>query len=220
MARKRKAGDGGKMADKGKAATSEKSKGEEKAYTETAQTVLESKDVENNMHSPSKDLSPEHVSHIEHIVESEILVEKEKVEPNSCQQVGIVPSLDEKNMEQKQVCGTTNAEPSSELNYKSMYYRSEKRIEQLMAENCHLSMKLEFANGKIEAYEKVNDAIGTAKDVLLIDSIRGKTQENATGNGDSAPDADNRKASPDKNDSKDASNVANRQKRVTRPRKK
>ncbi|XP_075504335.1 uncharacterized protein LOC142541752 isoform X2 [Primulina tabacum] len=211
MARKRKAGDVGKMAYKGKAPTSEKSIGEEKEHSETAQTVLESKDVENNM--------PEDVSHIEHTVETENLVEKGKEGSNSCQQVGTVPSLDERNTKQK-VCRTTNADPSSELGYKSMYITSQKQIEYLMAENCRLSMKLEFARGKIEAYEKVNDAIRTTKDVILVDSIRGKTQENAIGNADSAPDADNHVASPEKNDSKNASNIANEQKKVSRQRKK
>lgn len=83
----------------GKAPTSEKSIGEEKEQC-WLQTVLKSKDVENNMHSPN-DLLPEHVSHIEHIVESENLVEKGKEEPNSCQQVGNIPILDERSMEQK-----------------------------------------------------------------------------------------------------------------------
>ncbi|XP_073303569.1 uncharacterized protein [Primulina huaijiensis] len=211
MARKRKAGDVGKMANKDKAPTSEKSIGEEKEHSETAQTVLESKDVDDNM--------PEHVSHIKHIVESENLVEKGKEELNSCQQAGTVPSLDDRNTKQK-VCRTTNADPSSELGYKSMYITSQKQIEYLMAENCKLSMKLEFARGKIEAYEKVNDAIRTTKDVILVDSIRGKTQENAIGNADSAPDADNHVASPEKNDYKNASNIANDQKKVPRQRKK
>ncbi|XP_073049052.1 uncharacterized protein [Primulina eburnea] len=210
MARKRKAGDVGKTANKGKAPTSEKSIGEEKEHSETAQTVLESKDVEN---------MPEHVSHIEHTVESENLVEKGKEEPNSCQKFGTVPSLDERNTKQK-VCRTTNADPSSELGYKSMYITSQKQLEHLMAENCRLSMKLEFARGKIEAYEKVIDAIRTTKDVILVDSIRGKTQENANGNAESAPDADNHVASPEKNDSKNASNIANEQKKVSRQRKK
>lgn len=218
MGRKRKAVDGGKVANKGKTPTSEKTKGKEKEQSETAQTFLKSKDAE-NMHLPCNDLSPEHVSYIEHIVESENLVEKVMEEPSHCQQVGTVPILDERNMEQK-VCRTTNADPSSELSYKSMYISSQKQIESLMAENCRLSMKLEFARGKIEAYEKVNDATRTTKDVIPLDSILGKSEKYALGNGNSAPDADNHKDSPEKNDSKNASYIANEQKKVPRQRKK
>lgn len=85
----------------GKTPTSEKTEGKEKEQFETAQTLLESKDAKNNMHSPCNDLSPEHVSHIEQIVESENLVEQAKEEPKHCRQVGTIPILDERNMEQK-----------------------------------------------------------------------------------------------------------------------
>ncbi|KZV18522.1 hypothetical protein F511_21701 [Dorcoceras hygrometricum] len=219
MGRKRKATDVGKMANKGKTPLSEKLKGEEKEHAETAQTVLVSKDVENHTHSPSNDQPPEPVSNTEHVVEIENLVEKEKEEPNCCQQVGSVPGLDERNMEQK-VAMTTNADLSSELSYKSMYISSQKQIEDLMAENCRLSMQLEFARGKIEVYEKVTNATRTIKDVILIDSIVGKTQENAIGNSNSDPGADNQKASQEKNDSKNASNIANEQMKVPRQRRK
>lgn len=69
-------------------------------------------------------------------------------------------------------------------------------------------------------YEKVNDATRTTKDVIPLDSILGKTEKIAFGNGNSAPDADNHEDSPEKNDSKNASNIANEQKKVPRQRKK
>ncbi|KAL8029034.1 hypothetical protein ABFX02_14G202000 [Erythranthe guttata] len=56
---------------------------------------------------------------------------------------------------------------SSNFSYKSLYIDSQKKIEALMEANYALVRKLDFALGKVEAYEKMNFALGASKEVLV-----------------------------------------------------
>ncbi|KAK6937517.1 hypothetical protein RJ641_031025 [Dillenia turbinata] len=70
----------------------------------------------------------------------------------------------------------------AEITYKSLYIDSQKKVEALSDENVQLSKKLEYALGKLEAYEKGNsmfsEAMGRVKDVMVISNLW-KTTETA-----------------------------------------
>ncbi|XP_073292218.1 uncharacterized protein [Primulina huaijiensis] len=68
----------------------------------------------------------------------------------------------------KQVKKALNEDSFTDLNYKSLYIGSQKKMEGLMEENFHLSRKLEFALGKIEAYEKMTGIMCASKEVVLF----------------------------------------------------
>ncbi|XP_073157562.1 uncharacterized protein [Henckelia pumila] len=68
----------------------------------------------------------------------------------------------------KQVDKASNEDSSTHLNYKSLYVDSQKKVEGLMEENFHISQKLEFALGKIEAYEKMMGVMCASKEVVLF----------------------------------------------------
>ncbi|XP_073051717.1 uncharacterized protein [Primulina eburnea] len=68
----------------------------------------------------------------------------------------------------KQVNKALNEDSFTDLNYKSLYIGSQKKMEGLMEENFHLSRKLEFALGKIEAYEKMTGIMCASKEVVLF----------------------------------------------------
>ncbi|CAH9051604.1 unnamed protein product [Cuscuta epithymum] len=58
-----------------------------------------------------------------------------------------------------------------DLNYRSLYIASQQKIEVLTEENSKLAKKLEFALGKIEAYEKMNGIVGKPKDMMLLTNL-------------------------------------------------
>ncbi|KAK6940825.1 hypothetical protein RJ641_030356 [Dillenia turbinata] len=64
---------------------------------------------------------------------------------------------------------------AAEITYKSLYVASQKKVEALTDENIQLSKKLEYALGKLEAYEKGNcvlsDAMERVKDVMVISNL-------------------------------------------------
>ncbi|CDP03627.1 unnamed protein product [Coffea canephora] len=63
-----------------------------------------------------------------------------------------------------------------ELNYRSLYIESQKKVEALTEENHQLSKKLEFACGKVEAYEKMKDVFGNLKDMVLVSQLEKATE--------------------------------------------
>ncbi|KAL3827933.1 hypothetical protein ACJIZ3_016735 [Penstemon smallii] len=60
-----------------------------------------------------------------------------------------------------------NEGPSTGMNYKSLYMNAQRKVEEMMDKNFELVRKLEFALGKIEAYEKV---IVGPKEMMLVPS--------------------------------------------------
>ncbi|KAK9984179.1 hypothetical protein SO802_033704 [Lithocarpus litseifolius] len=66
------------------------------------------------------------------------------------------------------------------VRYKSLYIDSQKKIEVLTGENKQLSMKLETALGKLEAYENGNhvfsEMLGKLKDVILVSNLTKATE--------------------------------------------
>lgn len=63
-----------------------------------------------------------------------------------------------------------------ELNYRTLYIESQKKVEALTEENHQLSKKLEFATGKVEAYEKMKDVFGNLKDAVLVSQLERATE--------------------------------------------
>ncbi|CAK9151066.1 unnamed protein product [Ilex paraguariensis] len=61
--------------------------------------------------------------------------------------------------------------PCTDINYRSLYIDSQKKNEALKHENLQLAKKLEFALGKVEAYEKVNDVMESLKEVILVSNL-------------------------------------------------
>ncbi|GMP99815.1 hypothetical protein CsSME_00047153 [Camellia sinensis var. sinensis] len=64
---------------------------------------------------------------------------------------------------------------SADLNYKSLYIDSQKKIEALKNENFELSKKLDFALGKIEAYgdssRVSSEVLGKLNDMILVSNL-------------------------------------------------
>ncbi|KAF5937382.1 hypothetical protein HYC85_024888 [Camellia sinensis] len=64
---------------------------------------------------------------------------------------------------------------SADLNYKSLYIDSQKKIEALKNENSELSKKLDFALGKIEAYgdssRVSSEVLEQLKDMILVSNL-------------------------------------------------
>ncbi|KAI3449631.1 hypothetical protein Pfo_006296 [Paulownia fortunei] len=71
----------------------------------------------------------------------------------------------------KQVTRRQIEGPSTDYGYKRLYIDSQKKIEALMEKHYELVRKLEFAHGKIDAYEKMNNAMGAAKEVILVSRL-------------------------------------------------
>ncbi|KAL1550194.1 hypothetical protein AAHA92_18192 [Salvia divinorum] len=116
---------------------------------------------------------------------SNLLVEEEKeqepeVQPGSNPPEGPIRSLEEKldylveavdyfkSKLHKRVEVTV---PSPDISYKSMYISSQKQIESLMDEQLKLVKKLEFARGKIAAYEEMKVAVGGQKEFVLVSEL-------------------------------------------------
>ncbi|PIN25853.1 hypothetical protein CDL12_01405 [Handroanthus impetiginosus] len=106
-------------------------------------------------------------------------------EATHVQQLTKLPVVNERNLEKKidyivqavdefksetfeQVSRRPNGGPSSDLSYKSLYIDSQKKIEALMEKHYELVKMLEFANGKIDAYEKMHKAMAASKEVILV----------------------------------------------------
>ncbi|KAL3833164.1 hypothetical protein ACJIZ3_007900 [Penstemon smallii] len=83
-----------------------------------------------------------------------------------------------------------NKGPSTHMNYKSLYMNAQRKVEEMMEKNFELVRKLEFALGKIEAYEKV--MVGT-KEMMLVPS-----QAKAITDNEEAADVQNQKAASPK----------------------
>ncbi|PSS06383.1 Processed lymphoid-restricted membrane protein [Actinidia chinensis var. chinensis] len=70
--------------------------------------------------------------------------------------------------------------PAANLNYKSMYIDSQKKIEALTSENFELSKKLEVALGKMEAYGEANrvcsEILNKLKDLLAFSNLAKATE--------------------------------------------
>ncbi|XP_057483092.1 uncharacterized protein LOC130769851 isoform X1 [Actinidia eriantha] len=70
--------------------------------------------------------------------------------------------------------------PAANLNYKSMYIDSQKKIEALTSENFELAKKLEVALAKMEAYSEANrvcsEILDKLKDVIVISNLAKATE--------------------------------------------
>ncbi|KAK4418269.1 hypothetical protein Salat_2239600 [Sesamum alatum] len=81
----------------------------------------------------------------------------------------IIQAIDEfKSQAFKQVTKKPDEGPSSDLSYKSLYIDSQKKIEALMEKHFEVVKELEFARGKIDAYEKMNNVMAASKEVVLV----------------------------------------------------
>ncbi|VFQ59663.1 unnamed protein product [Cuscuta campestris] len=58
-----------------------------------------------------------------------------------------------------------------DLNYKSLYIDSHIKNEALAKENSKLAKELDYALGKIEAYEKMNGVIGKQKEMIVLTNL-------------------------------------------------
>ncbi|XP_020550803.1 uncharacterized protein LOC105163261 isoform X2 [Sesamum indicum] len=81
----------------------------------------------------------------------------------------IIQAVDEfKSKAFKQVTKKPDEGSSMDLSYKSLYIDSQKKIEALMEKHYELVKELEFARGKVDAYEKMNNVIAASKEVVLV----------------------------------------------------
>ncbi|KAL0459539.1 UNVERIFIED_CONTAM: hypothetical protein Slati_0581100 [Sesamum latifolium] len=81
----------------------------------------------------------------------------------------IIQAVDEfKSKAFKQVIKKPDEGPSTDLSYKSLYIDSQKKIEALMEKHFELIRELEFARGKVDAYEKMNNVMAASKEVVLV----------------------------------------------------
>ncbi|KAL0419906.1 UNVERIFIED_CONTAM: hypothetical protein Sradi_1404100 [Sesamum radiatum] len=81
----------------------------------------------------------------------------------------IIQAVDEfKSKAFKQVSKKPDEGPSADLSYKSLYIDSQKKIEALMEKHFELVRELEFARGKVDAYEKMNNVMAASKEVVLV----------------------------------------------------
>ncbi|KAL0435745.1 UNVERIFIED_CONTAM: hypothetical protein Sradi_0282400 [Sesamum radiatum] len=81
----------------------------------------------------------------------------------------IIQAVDEfKSKAFKQVNKKPDEGPSTDLSYKSLYIDSQKKIEALMEKHFELVRELEFARGKVDAYEKMNNVMAASKEVVLV----------------------------------------------------
>ncbi|GAA0161384.1 hypothetical protein LIER_17713 [Lithospermum erythrorhizon] len=75
---------------------------------------------------------------------------------------------------------TKRSRPDENLNpdisYKSLYIDSLKKVEALKEENIALAKRLDFALGKIEAYESLKDTVTHLKDIVLVSSLGRATE--------------------------------------------
>ncbi|KAL8513576.1 hypothetical protein ACS0TY_012883 [Phlomoides rotata] len=129
------------------------------------------------------------------IVEHASLVENEaaysqQVEPQPQQE--ITPKMNEVSLKEKvdYVVGTadefkskfvrqrTNEGPS-DFNYKSFNFELRKKLEASVEEYYDLVRKLEFARGKIEAYESMKDALCDQKEVIFFSALAKATEPTA-----------------------------------------
>ncbi|KAL3531349.1 hypothetical protein ACH5RR_010671 [Cinchona calisaya] len=65
---------------------------------------------------------------------------------------------------------------SMEINYRTLYIDSQKKIEALTEENHQLAKKLEFASGKAEAFEQIKDVFGNLKDMVVMTNMARATE--------------------------------------------
>ncbi|KAH6799656.1 hypothetical protein C2S51_036140 [Perilla frutescens var. frutescens] len=133
---------------------------------------------------------------VEPVVEHLTLVEEVKDQELEVEQVNNPPEVDGRSLEEKvdylitvaddfesKVFGrdeeipgpgpgpNPNPNPGPDINYKSLYFDSQKKIEALMEDNYDLVRKLEFARGKIAAYGEMKDALAASKEVLLVSAL-------------------------------------------------
>ncbi|KAG2697104.1 hypothetical protein I3843_07G090200 [Carya illinoinensis] len=135
---------------------------------------------------------------IEPIVEEIILSESEKEDdpPTQTQREQNQPeptTFDEKNLEEKveyilqqleaqeKAMEALKSESSkADFSYKKLYIDSQKKVESLSEENKQLSMKLEIALGKLEAYENGNrvfsEVLEKLKDFILVSNLTKATE--------------------------------------------
>lgn len=68
---------------------------------------------------------------------------------------------------------------AADVSYKSLYFDSQKKIEALTNANHQLALKMEYALGKLEVYEKsvfaLSEGLHKMKDVVLISNLTGVT---------------------------------------------
>ncbi|KZV39582.1 hypothetical protein F511_02045 [Dorcoceras hygrometricum] len=122
----------------------------------------------NTVPSLNERVAGEELPHVQPVVTAPILNQKTIEAEIPIPRVGTVSVVNEKNLvdkfeflvkvfgevvskTDKKVYKALNDDSSTDLNYKSLYIGSQKKVEGLMEENVHLSRKLEFALGKIEA---------------------------------------------------------------------
>ncbi|XP_057780663.1 uncharacterized protein LOC130999177 [Salvia miltiorrhiza] len=115
--------------------------------------------------------SPTNSLEVEPVVEHIDLVEDEKEQELEVQQGSDSPQANEGSLEEK----VSEQEDAPDISYKSLYIDSQKKIELLIEENYELVRKLEFARGKIAAYEAmkdaVKDAVGAQKEFVLVSQL-------------------------------------------------
>lgn len=70
----------------------------------------------------------------------------------------------------------SEAGPSSDRKYKSLYIHSQKKIEALTNENGQLNNQLQIAQAKIEAYENVKDVMDKLRDVIMASNLTKATE--------------------------------------------
>ncbi|XP_042047959.1 uncharacterized protein LOC121794014 [Salvia splendens] len=141
--------------------------------------------------SPELEHVPEHVDLVEEEKEQEpevqpvgnLLVEEEQeqeVQPGSNPPDAHGGSLEEKvdylveavDYLKFKVCKRdAMAVPSPDISYKSLYISSQKQIQMLIDEQHKLVKKLEFARGKIAAYEEMKVAVGGQKEFVLVSEL-------------------------------------------------
>lgn len=128
--------------------------------------------------------SPTHILGVEPVVKHVDLVDDGKEQEPEIEQVSNPPRENGKGLEEKvdylvtiaddfksKLFGRQEEVSDPDISYKSMYINSQKKIEALMEDNYDLVRKLEFARGKIAAYEAMKDAVGATKEVLLVSAL-------------------------------------------------
>ncbi|CAI9781165.1 unnamed protein product [Fraxinus pennsylvanica] len=138
-------------------------------------------------------IRPIHSQVVVPVAEHVDLVDNEEEEEPNVQEVSAMPIMVERSVEEnadrvvrstdeykpkngKQVTERLIKCPSASMNYKRLYFDSQKKVDFLMEENLQLVKNLEFCRGKIEAYEKMKDVMASPKDVILINNS-GKATE-------------------------------------------
>ncbi|GKV27785.1 hypothetical protein SLEP1_g36915 [Rubroshorea leprosula] len=75
---------------------------------------------------------------------------------------------------------TSENSRAADVNYRSLYFDSQKKIEALTEENHQLALKLEFAHGKVEVYETgasvFSEVLQKLKDVVVMSNLTSTTE--------------------------------------------